>query len=189
MTDRQPKGNSPLDMEVFFAEQQDPWGYKYHPEDIRRANIIEKTLSQYPISRLLDIGCAEGYITQFICSCADYTLGIDVSPTAIERAIYSYGKLCDFQIGDILTFRSETKFDAVTITGVLYYVTDEFDMVFSTLDNVLRSGGILLTSHIQESSEEDGYLDRFIKKGYHHERSFQFTYKRFVQSLNVFTMP
>jgi 2-polyprenyl-3-methyl-5-hydroxy-6-metoxy-1,4-benzoquinol methylase len=185
--DKQPKNSTPEAMEEFFNQEYDPWHYKGNPEDIKRANIIKKELLRYPITRLLDIGCCEGYLTHFLAPCAQYTLGIDVSPTAISRAINSYNSFCDFKTGNILYFRSDFQYDAVTITGVLYYVNNKWDKVFATLDNVLIKGGVLLTSHITESSKGDGYLSHFLKGEYNHERSIKFPYKRFTQSLNVFT--
>ena len=189
MTDRQPCNNTPKAMDEFFLSETDPWHYQHNPEDIKRANIIKKELLKYPITRLLDIGCCEGYLTHFLAPCAQYTLGIDVSPTAISRAIDNYNQICDFKTANILYFRSDFQYDAVTITGVLYYLTDKWHKVFATLDNVLIKGGVLLTSHITESSEGDGYLSHFLKGGYKLERNLKFPYKRFTQSLNIFLKP
>ena len=182
----QPRDKSPGAMEEFFATVDDPWGYKQNPDHIVRARHLRDILCNRRFKRLLDIGCAEGFITFLIRELADYRLGIDPSHTAIARAKESYGKEIDFEVGNIIDFRAEEPFDLVTITGVLYYVKDQIDHVHETLDKVLLGGGTMLLSHLKESSG-DGFQGLFEDRGYKLTASREFTCNNNTHLMHVFT--
>ena len=45
---------------------EDPWGYFRNPHDEARKQILVSTLEEYAPTRVLDIGCGNGFITQSI---------------------------------------------------------------------------------------------------------------------------
>ena len=180
----QPRDKSPEAMEEYFAAVEDPWGYKQNPDHVVRAQHIRDILGNRRFGRLLDIGCAEGFITHLIKDLADYRVGIDPSPTAIARAREVYGNEIDFEVGNILDFRADEPFDLVTVTGVLYYVREQMDRVRETLDAVLLGGGKLLLSHLKESSG-DGFLSVFDGNGYVLKTSREFTCNNNIHLMHV----
>jgi predicted TPR repeat methyltransferase len=182
----QPRDKSPEAMEKFFAEAEDPWGYKRNPDHLGRAGEILDILKPRKFKRMLDVGCAEGFITHLIRAAADYRLGIDPSPTAIQRAREEFSAEIDFAVGNLLTFRSDQPFDLVTITGVLYYVKEKIEQVYATLDALLEPGGVLLLSHLKESSG-DGFLRLFDGNGYSLSRSREYTCNNAIHLMHVFT--
>ncbi|HUX07405.1 MAG TPA: class I SAM-dependent methyltransferase [Acidobacteriota bacterium] len=181
----QPRDTSPEAMEEFFAAVEDPWGYKQNPDHVARARHIRDILDNRRFCRMLDIGCAEGFITHLIKDLADYTMGIDSSPTAIARAIESYGDKIDFEVANLLDFRAVEPFDLVIITGVLYYVKEHLDRARDTVDTVLLKGGKLLLSHLKESSG-DGFLGLFEGADYNLIGSREFSCNNNIQLMYVF---
>jgi len=87
----------------------DPWGFKTHPDDARRKDLIINALSGRKFQRALDYGCGEGWITADLP--ADELFGWDIVPEAMARFPENV------QIWDC---DSTEPFDLVVATGVLY---------------------------------------------------------------------
>jgi len=183
----QPKGTSPEAMEEFFATMEDPWGYRsvHRAEHESRALEFCEMLQEFkPLSRVLDVGCAEGFVTYFLVDHAeDEIVGIDVSESAIERAEEMYGDCCSFDARGLLEFKSRKKFDAVVMTGTMYYV--DFGKAVKKIGKLLKKGGVLLVSHVKVGSDGDGYLSRFERAGYRAVNSREFECNGLVQSAHV----
>ncbi len=184
----QPLGNDADSMEEFFSRCEDPWRLKDLARHRPRIEMFRAMLQQHgpKFRRLLDIGCAEGFITYHLHDLAEFTLGIDVSPTAIQRAIRDYGRTCSFEIGEISDFRPDEPFDAVVITGVLYYLSDQRQLINENVSLYLASGGLLLISHIKESSGNTGFVELFDPERFQLITSREFSCDEYVQSLHLF---
>jgi len=187
--DHQPKDSTPESMEQFFHRMEDPWNYKCI-KHAKRGDVLLSFLSKHTkgqINRLLDVGCAEGYLTHILSDIAKKTIGIDVSKTAINRAVRDFGGMCDFQVGDLPNLKTKIKFDCVSITGTLYYVVDRWTSVMKVLDRLLRKGSLLLVSHVKAGSDGDGYLKRLQATGmFDLVDSLEFTCNSNVQSAHLF---
>lgn len=91
---------------------------------------------------VLDIGCNNGYGTSIIAKKATKTIGIDVSPKAIEQAMHNYGS-------DTLTFivtdgksieLSDASCDLVTCFQVIEHL-GEYDNFMREIKRVLKPHG------------------------------------------------
>jgi SAM-dependent methyltransferase len=189
--DFQPNGVDAAAMEEFFRRAEDPWCYKERPDHIKRAVRFSELLGGSHFNRMLDVGCCEGYLTHMLGATADYVLGIDVSATAVERARRDYGASCKFEVGSVTSYQPDAPFDLVLITGVLYYASYEpgaWEKVAATLKRCLAPAGVLLTSHIKQSSDGDGFRSRFERMGFlHREGGDEFLCDGFTQSCHVWT--
>ncbi len=122
---------------------RDPWRMESEQERFRFAEtnrIVHRALIA-PAPRLgsiLEIGCGEGHQSEHLMQLCDRLTGIDVSPTAIERARQRLPS-ADFAAGDLFGqpwIGESKKFDLVTAFEVLYYIKD----IPRTLDAMSRLG-------------------------------------------------
>jgi len=96
--------------------------------------------------RVLDAGCGTGEHTLLAAVHGADALGVDVSPSAIQRArrkAAERGVAADFEVADALALdRLERTFDTVIDSG-LFHVYDDADRdgYVASLASVLRSGG------------------------------------------------
>lgn len=105
----------------------DPWNMESWLEEARFAStngLIEAIFGR--VGSLLEIGCGEGHQTQVLRELADEVHGIDVSPTAIERA---RGRVpgARFAATDLQAQpwgAERHRFDLVVACEVLYYIRD-----------------------------------------------------------------
>ncbi|HEX4371331.1 MAG TPA: class I SAM-dependent methyltransferase [Rhizomicrobium sp.] len=106
---------------------ENPWRFDI-PSEIYRFEETNRIIRQRvgPVETILEIGSGEGDQTKWLLKLADRVEGIDISPTAIERArsrfannpkaSFSAGRLPDIGVGE--------RFDLVTAFEIIYYVKD-----------------------------------------------------------------
>lgn len=105
----------------------DPWNMESGLEQARFAAtnaLVERHFGR--VGSLLEIGCGEGHQTQALRRLADEVYGIDVSPTAIERARVRVPD-AHFAAADIHQQPwgdGRGRFDLVLACEVLYYIKD-----------------------------------------------------------------
>ena len=93
--------------------------------------------------RVLEVGCGYGYVTERLrTALGAEVVGIDVSPTAVERAAELFPEsrfvvrdLRDPYDGDL------GEFDLVMVKEVLWYVLDELDSFVDNLRKLTAKGG------------------------------------------------
>ncbi|MGJ4804107.1 class I SAM-dependent methyltransferase [Luteimonas sp. SDU82] len=105
----------------------DPWNMESGLEQARFAAtnaLIERHIGR--VGSLLEIGCGEGHQTRALRALADEIYGIDVSPTAIERARVRVPE-AQFAATDVHQQPwgdARGRFDLVVACEVLYYIKD-----------------------------------------------------------------
>lgn len=75
------------------------------------------------VGTLLEIGCGEGHQSECLAQLCDQLYGIDVSPTAIERAKLRVPG-ARFDACDLTRQRFADSFDLIVACEVLYYMQD-----------------------------------------------------------------
>ncbi len=112
-------------------------------ERARHAVIGMYCQTHKPAGAILDIGCGEGTLFDFLNNVQKSTyLGIDISSEAIAKA--QKKRSGSFVIGDALEFRAKKKYDVIVFNEVLYYL-DEM-AVFEKYRHFLKRGGIVIVS-------------------------------------------
>jgi 2-polyprenyl-3-methyl-5-hydroxy-6-metoxy-1,4-benzoquinol methylase len=105
----------------------DPWNLQSDLERFRYERINTIIGRYWPQARsLLEIGCGEGYQSEYLQRLCPDLHGIDVSATAIERAQHRLPQ-AKFATGDVFSqpWGSEAgRFDLVLGCEVLYYMSD-----------------------------------------------------------------
>lgn len=142
---------SKAELEIWY-ETEDPWKYINDPEDVKRKNILLSEIPDRDFQHVLDIGCGNGFITQSLPG--NTITGVDLSKNAIAYANKSNkNPNITFEEKDIFDlYYSEKEFDLIIITGVLYsqYIGNSSNLIFIIVDKLLKSGGILISVHIND---------------------------------------
>ncbi len=129
---------------------RDPWRMESEQEQFRVAEtnrILHRALiAPAPrVGSILELGCGEGHQSEHLMSLCDRLTGLDVSPTAIERARKRLPS-AELAAGDLFAqpWAGESKrFDVVTAFEVLYYIKD----IPKTLETMSRLGRACIVTY------------------------------------------
>lgn len=138
--------------EITFALGPDPWKYTspYQQEKYKQTlNLLGGT----PITRALEIGCAEGYMTVPLAQRVGSLVAADISQVALNRADAhcTAHKLENVQFVrlDLNKDPLPSGYDLIVCSEVLYYISGHraLQAVAHKLADALKPGGYLLTAH------------------------------------------
>jgi SAM-dependent methyltransferase len=113
--------------------------------DMVQIELLLRMLDLRENSSLLDLGCGNGYITEYIQSASGcFALGVDLSRNAVESAVKRTKMKSDkltFQVVDMtdLPFGANT-FDAIILVDTHYFV-DDFEALIAELIKLIVPGG------------------------------------------------
>jgi 2-polyprenyl-3-methyl-5-hydroxy-6-metoxy-1,4-benzoquinol methylase len=133
-----------------FASNPDPWSYQTCFVSQERKALMLDRIPRRHFRRLLEIGCAAGWMTTELATRADAVLAVDISPIAIRVAATHCAQLGNirFQNVDILTSMPDGIFDAIVCAGVLVYLPwSAQEDVCARIVKSLEQNGILLLEH------------------------------------------
>lgn len=170
------------DIEEWF-KKPDPWGYEQHPDDAKRRAILKSLLEGRDYGRVLDIGCGDGFITRVLPG--KEIIGVDISKNAVSQARANSAGLSHIRyeacsLFDLPLPGFEDSFDLIVVTGVLYpqYIGEGDLMAFTLLDLMLKSGGVMVSCHI-----DAWYNFRFPYITFHRE---YYRYREYTHLLEAF---
>jgi len=103
------------------AEGYDSWAQEDLTEIDKRLSLA--IVDGVPAERILDIGCGKGAFTSLLVQAGREVVGVDISPTAIEKARQRCPD-ADFRVGtvDDLDEVAPGRFDLVIAMEILSYV-------------------------------------------------------------------
>ena len=104
-----------------------------------RGKEVVNLLNPQPGERILDLGCGTGELTYEIARSGAIPLGIDLSPTMIEKARRKFPDL-QFAVVNAETFRTTEQFDAVFSNAALHWMKGAAAVIKSVW-LALRPGG------------------------------------------------
>jgi ubiquinone/menaquinone biosynthesis C-methylase UbiE len=106
---------------------ENPWHFD-RASEIHRFEEINRIISGRigPLETILEIGSAEGDQTERLLNLAHKVRGVDISPTAIERARrrFADNPNASFSVGKLPEIGIDERFDLVTAFEIIYYVKD-----------------------------------------------------------------
>ena len=115
---------------------------------------------------IMDIGCGSGEINLELAKLGYQGEGVDISQTMIELAKkkLEYYPQWKFEVGSILDYNFERKYDLVIASGLIEYFKNE-DTVLDNLYKIIKPNGILIinVSNIFGYSTSLNYLTHFLK--------------------------
>ncbi len=147
---------TPSELDAFY-ERPDPWGYGSNPDDERRKNELLSLLPHCKWTRVLDIGCGDGFITFHLPG--QKIFGTDLSSKAIRwansnRTARNDADRFEFFTSSLFELDPEKhgRFDLIVITGLLYpqYIGRSFSVVMECIDRLLENEGVIASCHIDE---------------------------------------
>jgi len=117
-------------------------------------------------SIIMDIGCGSGEINLELAKLGYTGEGIDISKTMIDlskKKLKGYPEW-KFEVGSILDYNFEKKYDLVIASGLIEYFKNE-DIVLKKLSEILKPNGILIinVSNVFGYSTSLNYLTHFLK--------------------------
>jgi trans-aconitate 2-methyltransferase len=117
-----------------------------------RVSDVQEEWSRAVIDRLrlqgdetvLDVGCGSGRVTRLLLERLPRgrVIGVDASPSMIEKARGALGERAEFVVADILELELEDPVDAVFSNATLHWILDH-RRLFGRLHAALRPGGAL----------------------------------------------
>ena len=150
------------EFEEMYKNCDDPWNQSQHlnrlPIRVEVALIhLNRLREDHGLTKVLEIGCGIGHVSAAIANLGFETVGLDISPTAIEKAKTLYPnvrfKVAAFDDIDLL---QAVKPDVIIMSEITWYVLDK-------IPNFLR----LLKNYV-EKQKKPIYLIHFLatyKKG------------------------
>lgn len=142
------------------------WNYMEKVAVERSKNsIIGSVLVQmysYPNASVLDIGCGEGPISDFLTDAqkARY-VGVDLSQIAIQNARKLRPPPIKFVHAAAHRFHPQHTFDVIIFSDVLYYV--EHEKVLQQYNGYLNPNGILIISIFHQSKQLYEHIFNFAR--------------------------
>ena len=142
--------HTPARFDRLFASTSDPWRYHGDPISEHRRELILSLLPRQSYPRMLEIGCAEGWMTSELAARAVRLVAADFSRVAIARA----RERCrcvpnvSFARFDLLNESLVGSFDCIVCAGVLVLLPGaKQQTVPDRLVLSLASGGDLILEH------------------------------------------
>jgi protein-L-isoaspartate O-methyltransferase len=133
-----------------FRDTPDPWSYESDAVSRERRRLLLEILPPRSYARLLEIGCAEGWMTLPLSNRAEELVAADISGVALGRArdrCRSVSNIRFVQL-DLVTDPMLRGFDAIVCAGVLVYVPAiAQERVRDSVVASLHPGGDLLLEH------------------------------------------
>ena len=163
----QGRGDAPVPGEVWEAQyRRDQWSFLRGLDQMTRYSVIAGYVQALKRDgKLLDVGCGEGVLLDQLCDCAySKFIGIDISPTAVERARAKHHPRSFFACVDAREFVADEIFDTIIFNEVLYYFPDPLT-VMRTYSERLEPNGLLITS-LYGRSDRARAIGRLLKREY-----------------------
>jgi SAM-dependent methyltransferase len=143
------------DFEGYYKNIQDPWGQSGDDERLQnlykesRNYLINSINNLFDVHIGCEIGCGIGYVTKQLNDRLEHMKwdGIDISPTAIEKAKNKF-KNIDFFCGNICStdLKIDKKYDVVVLNQILWYILVDLETVFKNINDLLNKNGYLIIS-------------------------------------------
>jgi SAM-dependent methyltransferase len=136
--------------EKIYSGDPDPW--QFETSDYERAKY-DQTLAALPgdhFERILEIGCANGALTERLAKYCDQLIAVDVVDRVLERARQRCAGLPNVSVrkASIPADRIDGPFDLILLSEVAYYWDSaDIRLAGGYLREVVEAGGSLLLVH------------------------------------------
>jgi len=145
------RGWSAQDFSARYAKASgDVWGYRASPDHLARAEWIVAALPQGRFRHVLEVGCAQGFLTERLAPLADRLVACDFSPKAVAEAQRHLAGAPQVEccVADIRGGFPGDDFDLALFSDVLYYLSKrETDGVLAEAANRIAPGGHILIAN------------------------------------------
>jgi predicted TPR repeat methyltransferase len=136
--------------EALYRDKGDPWEFETSAYERAKYDDTLANLPQERFGSVLEVGCANGVLTERLAPHCDRLLSVDVSATALKAAAERCAHLpqVSFAQRQLPAEAPDEQFDLVLLSEVIYY-WDSGDLVRMAdyLRGATSSGGCLLLVH------------------------------------------
>jgi SAM-dependent methyltransferase len=161
------RGDVPLSGELWEAQYlAGQWSFLHDLDQMTRYSVIASYLQALKRhGAVLDVGCGEGVLLERLggLSYAKF-VGVDISPTAVERARQMRYPRSSFVCADAQQYVPDDLFDVIIFNEVLYYFADP-QAVVQKFCGWVKADGLLVTSLYSRSSRARA-ISRLLKRTY-----------------------
>lgn len=136
--------------ERYVSGGADAWGYRDLPQHRQRAEWILAALPSERFATALEVGCAQGFLTERIAARVERVVACDLSEAAVRQAREQCLSLAnvEFRVADIRRGFPGDDFELCLFSDVLYYLSaSETDGVLAEATRKLAPGGFLLIAN------------------------------------------
>ncbi|MCZ1264081.1 class I SAM-dependent methyltransferase [Paenibacillus tundrae] len=120
-------------------------------------NLIEKYVNTD--SKILDLGCGPGRITNILESKVSYIKAVDNQKEFLSSCTNS--PKVEKVVAHLADFQDDNKYDAILLFGVLnYFNNDEVEKIYNNCNSMLKMDGVLIVKHAC-GIFEDVIIDKF----------------------------
>lgn len=120
----------------------------YQDNSTLQWNWAMESLESYPFNRhdkVLDLGCGDGRITDWIAAKAGFTIGMDISKEMIEHASTAFNRdNLLFLLADGTTIPFFHQFDKIVSFCALHWMLDQENALLSIKNSLKAKGNALL---------------------------------------------
>jgi len=132
------------------------WDYLYNLDELGHYSVIVGYCYYWKSNpTILDVGCGQGILHEKlnIGSYSSYK-GIDISSEAILQAAHKIDNNTDFQVANILDFRTKKLFDIIIFCESLYYLDsiNEISNVIDIYTQLLEVNGKIIISQFNTNN-------------------------------------
>ncbi|MDH7638153.1 SAM-dependent methyltransferase [Sphingomonas oryzagri] len=145
--------SSSLDAAYFegiFEGDDDPWDLATSEYESRKFDATMEAIAGRRYARALEVGCAQGVLTERLVTVCDELVSIDISPRALSLALKRVGDRPGLSLKRMAFPKEapEETFDLVVLSEVAYYwgVVD-LDRASEWLQRGVAAGGRILLVH------------------------------------------
>lgn len=122
------------EFEKMYQDFDDPWKHNELEKYATSLSICVNLIRKYRFKSVVELGCGLGQLTNKISKVAEKVLGVDISKTAIQKALIRFPN-CQFKVGKFPDLKTLRKFrpDCIVMSEISWYVLDELDVLISFL--------------------------------------------------------
>jgi predicted TPR repeat methyltransferase len=142
-------------------QRGDHWGLDTSSYEQEKYKRQAQALQGKQYGRVLEIGCGTGAFTRMLAPMADYVLGLDVAPTAVERANTLGLPGVEFRVANIMDhdLEADQPWDLIVLGETIYYIGwlySFFDVAWLAfqLYGATAPGGRLLMTNTHEGPSD-----------------------------------
>jgi predicted TPR repeat methyltransferase len=120
------------EFEQMYRDHEDPWCLTklglLNPTHVIAENIVQRLYAGGRVRTAVEVGCGLGHLTKRIRDIGVDVLGIDIAPSAVEKARQQYPE-CKFAVADVSAFDviEGQRPDLVILAEVTWYVLAKLD--------------------------------------------------------------
>ena len=163
--------------EGFLPEFRKPFGPYWDSHDWVKWAAVTEILHRLNVpqgSKILDVGCGNGWMSLLLAESGYAPTGMDISPVSIEKArewAALRNSAARFVIDDMDRFSYDEEYDGAVVYNALHHTTRQEDVIRNIADSLRPGGWVLfgepsclhyLSPHAREVHRQEGWIERGI---------------------------